>query len=227
MRVLLICDDFWHPGETPIEGVKPLSGRGFDIDVITDTNGFSKDILDNYPVVILCKCDEISSKDKTSWKTNSIQQAFVDYVNSGGGLVVIHTGLVAGEKTEILDKLIGSKFASHPPESPVVVQPIKPHPIVKDVEQFCEIDEQYWLDFLADDIDIFMASYTECSSYEKNDTCNASESLPPYIAAAGYVRHEGKGRICVLTPGHSVPVWHNNQYQKVLENALHWCANRT
>jgi len=224
MRVLLICDDYWHPGETPIEGVTPLSGRGFDIDIITDANEFSTDILNKYPVVMLSKCDEVSNKDKASWKTNSIQQAFVDYVTSGGGLIVIHTGLVAGEETKILDKLIGSKFASHPAESMVLVQPIKPHSIVKDVEQFCEQDEQYWLDILADDIDVFMASYTEYKKEDNNDNCEASENVAPYIATAGYVRYEGKGRVCALTPGHNVQVWHNNQYQKVLENALYWCA---
>lgn len=224
MQVLLICDDYWHPGNVPIEGLAPLKKHGFDFDIITDAGKFDPKSLDDYPVCILSKCDEVSASDKSSWKTKAVQEQFAQYVRRGGGLLAIHTALVAGENTARLDKLIGSKFTFHPKDAPVHVQAVKKHPIVNNVGMFCEIDEHYRLEILADDIDVFMASYSneqgESSKFEEDPYHNTTA----WLGAAGYTRCEGKGRICVLTPGHLLSVWHNAEYQKVLINSINWCG---
>jgi type 1 glutamine amidotransferase len=41
---------------------------------------------------------------------------------------------------------------------------------------------------------------------------------------AGWLRSEGRGRVCALTPGHNLEVWLNPEFQKLLSNALHWAA---
>jgi type 1 glutamine amidotransferase len=222
MRVLLICDDYYHPGQVPTDGIAPLSQQGFQFDIITNANDFSPDMLKQYPVVILCKCDEISAADKQPWKTEAVQKAFVDYVENGGGFLVIHTALVCGENTLAFDKLIGSRFAGHPNACPVTVQPVKPHPVTEGVGLFCETDEHYRIEIIADDVDILLASYSppqgEESKYQEDPYHNTAACICP----AGYVRTQGKGRVCVLTPGHFLPVWHNPQFQRLLSNALNW-----
>ncbi|MCL2421558.1 MAG: ThuA domain-containing protein [Defluviitaleaceae bacterium] len=224
MRVLLICDDFYHPGNVPIEGVAPLKQKGFEFDIITDANDFKPEMLSDYPVVFLSKCDEITQADQRPWKTPAIQQAFVDYVEKGGGLLAIHTATVAGENTKALDNLIGSKFVYHPADCPVTVQPIKPHPVTKGVDMFCEVDEHYRLDILADDIDILIASYSPPQGVPEKYEEEPYTNTVAWISPAGYVRTQGKGRVCVLTSGHLLPVWHNPNFQRILENALQWCA---
>jgi len=224
MRVLLICDDYWHPGQVPIDGVAPLSEQGFEFDIITDAKDFSPPMLSDYPVVLLSKCDHVSKQDETSWKSEEVQRAFVDYVENGGGLVAIHTATVAGKHTEMLDKLLGCKFAYHPNNCPVTVQPLKPHPITEGVEIFCETDEHYRLEILTDDVDILMASYSPCqgdpSKYEEEPYHNTRA----WICPSAYVRTQGKGRVCVLTPGHLLPVWLNPNFQRTPKNSLNWCA---
>ena len=42
---------------------------------------------------------------------------------------------------------------------------------------------------------------------------------------AGWTRTEGKGRVCVLTPGHNLAIWHHPSYQAILRNSLKWCLN--
>ena len=224
MRVLLLCDDFWHPGQVPIDGISPLKERGFQFDIITEAKEFEPNMLASYPVVIMSKCDECSQNDKTPWKTPAVEQAFVDYVENGGGLLVIHTGLVAGEHTETLDRLVGSKFTFHPQDCPVTVQPVKPHPVTAGVDLFCEIDEHYRLEIISDDIDIIMASYSPAQGEEEKYENEPYHNSGAWLGAAGYVRTQGKGRVCVLTPGHHLAVWHNTQYQKVLENSIRWCS---
>jgi len=159
MRVLLICDDRYHPGDVPIAGIAPLEGKGFEFDVITDANQFKPEALADYPVVLLCKCDQVSQSDQTPWKTDAVQQAFVGYVENGGGLLAIHTATVRGKQTETLDRLLGCRFIKHPNACPVTVQPVKPHPVTEGVGLFCEVDEHYRIEILSDDADILMASY--------------------------------------------------------------------
>ena len=225
MRVLLLCDDHYHTGDVPIAGVAPLREKGFEFDIIRDAKDFKPEMLANYPVVIMSKCDSTSPEDKTSWKTAKVQQAFVEYVENGGGLLVAHNGTVAGSDTAVLDQLIGCRFKFHPASCPVFVEPIKPHPITENVNAFCQVDEHYYIEILAADVDIIMASYApELGSSDKRAEAPYFNA-PAKICACGYVRTQGKGRVCVLTPGHNVDVWLNADYQLALENALRWCGS--
>ncbi|MDR2964495.1 MAG: ThuA domain-containing protein [Treponema sp.] len=225
IKILLICGDYWHPGQIPIDGIAPLSKNEFKFDIISNAKEFLPDMLKEYSVVLLCKMDEVSQDDKTPWKTEFIQNAFAGYVENGGGLVVVHSGTVAGENTEKLDRLIGCKFAGHPNASPVTVSPIKKHPITEGVEIFCEIDEHYSIDIIAGDADVLLASYSPAQGEKNKYKEDPYHNCPEAIHAAGYARTQGKGRICVLTPGHNLAVWHNPQFQKLLSNAIKWCAN--
>lgn len=225
MRVLLLCDDYWHPGQVPIDGVAPLAERGFQFDTITNADEFTQDMLGQYPVVLLSKCDEVSQTDRRPWKTEEMQQAFVSYVEGGGGLLAIHTATVPGKHTQTLERLLGCRFVYHPHDCPVTVQPVKPHPVTEGVGMFCETDEHYRLELLAPDSDVLIASYSPPQGEQGKYTEDPYNNSPAWICPAGYVRTQGKGRVCVLTPGHHLAVWHNPQYQKTLENALRWCAN--
>jgi type 1 glutamine amidotransferase len=224
MKNLLICDDYWHPGQVSIDGVKPLEQQGFQFDTIVNANDFSPFSLAQYKAILISKCDEVSQTERQPWKTEEVQRAFIDYVEGGGGLVAVHSATVCGKNTQALDQLIGCRFLGHPNAVPVTVQPVKRHPITEGVGMFCETDEHYRIDITADDADVLLASYSppqgEESKYQEDPYHNTQAA----ICAAGYVRIHGKGRVCVLTPGHYLPVWHNAQFQKLLANALRWTA---
>jgi len=224
MKVLLLCDDISHPGHVPSEGIVPLKEYGFQFDIITDAKNFNPEILSGYDAVLISKSDNTSREDKTDCKTESVQQAFIGYVENGGGLLAVHSGVVAGEHTEALNRLIGCRFIFHPRACPVTVQPVKPHPVTEGVEMFCETDEHYRIEILANDIDILMASYSPPPIPEPGHEPNLKDTA--WISAACYVRTQGKGRICVLTPGHFLPIWHTPQFQRTLKNALNWCAGK-
>jgi len=220
MRILLLCDDRYHPGNVPIAGLEPL----FIADVVTDTTNFEFATLAKYDVVILSKSDHISETNHSPWKTTEVQKVFVEYVENGGGLLVAHSGTVAGEDTTLLDNLIGSKFVMHPNRAPVTVGVVKPHTVTENVEIFCELDEQYRLEILQDDIDILLASYAPAQGDAAKYETDSYNNYPAHIAPCGYVRTQGKGRICVLTPGHLTEVWLNEEFQKLLANGVRWCA---
>jgi type 1 glutamine amidotransferase len=224
MRVLLICDDYYHPGQVIIDGVAPLKNKGFEFDIVTNGKDFKCEMLSQYKVVHISKCDQSAQDDKTSWLNCEIQKAFIDFVEAGGGLLATHSATVAGADTTVFNELIGCRFVTHPNSTPVTVQSLKKHPVTEGVEQFCEVDEHYRLDIIKDDVDVIMASHSpaqgELSKYQEDPYHNTGECICP----AACVRTQGKGRVCVLTPGHNLPVWLNPQFQKVLTNAFNWLS---
>lgn len=225
MRVLLLCNDYYHPGDVPIKGMEPLRAKGINYDIVTSYSDFDPGVLKNYDVVIMSTSDEIYSENCIQWKTDAVQEAFITYVENGGGLLVTHNGLVASDKTGKLDMLIGSRFVHHPANLPVEVQMIKSHPVTEGVEPFCENDEQYYIEILAPDVDILGAGYGAAMGTPDKYDSEPYHNAPAKITPTVYVRTQGKGRICALTPGHFVEVWLHPEFQKLLENALRWCAN--
>ena len=225
MKVLLLCDDYWHPGQTGIDGVEPLKQNGFSFKTIKNADDFSIDMLKEYPAVLMCKSDEVSQTDKQPWKTEDVQKAFINYVENGGGLLAVHSAIVNSKNFKALDDMIGCRFIGHPNNCPVTVAPVKPHPITEGVELFCETDEHYRIEITAKDADVLLASYSPPQGDESKYNEEPYFNTPAGIYAAGYVRTQGAGRICVLTPGHLGVVWLNPQFQKLLSNALNWCAS--
>ena len=209
MRILLLCDDFYHPGDIPVNGMKHLEKKGFAVDAESDAAGFDPAKLADYDVIVISKCDNVSQEDTSGWKTEAVQKAFVEYVENGGGVLFSHSGTVAGKGTEVLDRLAGCRFTHHPAQSPVTISPLKPHPVTEGVGTFTETDEHYYLEILADDIDVLAAGYA-----------------PECVLPVAFVRTQGKGRVCVLTPGHNIEVWNNPHFERMLENAVSWCAGR-
>jgi type 1 glutamine amidotransferase len=226
MKILLICGDYYHPAQVVTDGLSPLQAQGFAFDIITEACDVDPQGFKDYPVVMLCKSEELSLGVYTPWKTLALQQALADYVESGGGLLAVHSGTVAGRDTALLDRLIGCKFDYHPADCPVLVQPVKPHPVTCGVLPFCETDEHYRLQILADDVDILAASYSPPQGDPEKYEAEPYFNSPPWICPAAYVRSQGRGRVCVLTPGHLLPVWLNPNFQLMLKNAIRWCAGQ-
>jgi len=225
-NVLLICGDKWHPAATPIQGIEPLKEKGFIFDIIENCKNFNGSLLNKYRVVILAKSDETSETDNTSWKSEEIQDNFISYVENGGGLLVLHNGTVPGINTDKIDKLAGCRFVFHPHECNVIFKPVKNHPVTNDVQMFQETEEQYRLEIFSADIDIIAASFTDKQGDQnkiKEDPYNNAE---PWISAAVFVRHQGRGRVCVITGGHNPAVWKNRQFQKLTENAIYWLGEK-
>ena len=57
------------------------------------------------------------------------------------------------------------------------------------------------------DADIFMESVSEKGGTQP----------------AGYTRLLGEGRLCALTPGHTLDVWENEQFMRMFTSAMEWC----
>ncbi|MEZ4868626.1 MAG: ThuA domain-containing protein [Caldilineaceae bacterium] len=208
-RMLVICDDKHHPAATPRAGLAPLSGQQYAFDWIEKAEDWSAARMAAYPVVILTKANNVSASDATPWMRPEIETAFADYVRKGGGLLVIHSGTAGYDEAATLRALIGGVFVRHPKQCPVTVTPHRDHPLARGGAVFTQHDEHYFMAMDDAHIELLLTSSSEHGEQP-----------------AGWTRTEGDGRVCVLTPGHNLPVWLEPGYQTLIDNALQWCGKQ-
>lgn len=217
MKVLVICDDFWHPGEIVARGLKPLEQKGYALDVVMHARDLLYPaMLRDYEVIVNAKGNVFSPANKAPWFEEGVTQVmpndFRAYIEEGHGFLALHAGNCYNhERQADMAELVGNDFIGHPPQCDVHLQPVGEHPILRGVEPFTVRDEHYRIDVHAKDADLFLTG--------TSDTEAATQQ-------AGYTRVMGKGRLCVLTPGHNYNVLLHPQYQKLIQNALDWCAGR-
>lgn len=206
MRALVICDDRWHPASTVHIGLEALDDCDVTFDWIENAADWSAERMAAYPVVIFAKSDNVTAEDQRSWVTDTVQQAFVEYVRAGHGLLAIHSGTVY-EKVPVMRGLIGGAFLNHPKQCPVTVEPKAGHPLTEGSAAFTVMDEHYMMAFDDAEADVFLTTTSEHGTQP-----------------GGWTRTEGEGRVCVLTPGHNAEVWLHPSFQALLCNALRWCT---
>lgn len=206
MRILVVCDDRWHPAAVARQGLASFAESGFELDWVEDAGEWSAERMGTYPAVIFAKANHVSAADTTPWMTEKIEAAFVDYVRNGKGLLVVHAGTAGYQDAAMLRGLMGGVFDRHPAQCEVTITPLEGHPLAAGSVPFTMRDEHYFM--LVDDpgVDHFVTTSSEHG-----------------VQSGGWRRTEGNGRVCVLTPGHNVDVWLHPSYQTLLRNGLRWC----
>ena len=213
-RVLVICDDLWHPAEVVEKGLEARKDSRFIFDVVKA----AKDILTperiaRYRVIVCCKSNSVIAANTAPWFEEGVTEVgpaeFESYIRAGGGFIALHSGLAYGEgSSPAYNALVGSKFITHPPRCTVHLHVDEPeHPIAEGIGDFTLRDEPYALEMVCDDADVFLTSRSEKGG----------------VQSAGYTRLIGDGRLCALTPGHTLDVWENEAFIRLLTNAMEWC----
>ena len=213
-RILVLCDDLWHPAEIIEKGLAAREDKRFVFDVVKA----AKDVLTpsriaKYRLIICCKSNSVTAANNAPWfepgVTEVCPKEFEAYIRAGGGFLAVHSGLAYNRErnTEYVD-LVGSMFLGHPPRCGVQLQRTKKeHPILEGIGDFEIRDEHYNMEMTCTDADIFMESVSEKGGTQP----------------AGYTRLLGEGRLCALTPGHTLDVWENEQFMRMFTNAMEWC----
>lgn len=216
MKVLLICDDLWHPAEVLERGLGCLAADGYELDFVkTAKDILTPEMLRRYPVIINAKGNSVNAANNEPWFEETVTEVmpedFKEYIEQGGGFIALHAGNTYRKETQkAFSDLIGNSFLGHPLRCPVTVKPVGSHPVLSGVESFTERDEHYQIGDLAQDIDVFLET----------------ESKPGGTQVAGYSRSIGEGRLCVITPGHTLAMLENKNFRRLLENAIEWCAGK-
>ena len=138
------------------------------------------------------------------------EQAMLDYVESGHGLVAIHCASNIFRNSQRYTALIGGRFQKH--ETGVFRTRIidAQHPAMRGVHSFESWDESYVHNELSDDRMVLMVRPHD-GQYE------------PWT----WVRRQGKGRVFYTASGHDERTWNQTGYHELLAGGIRWAAGRT
>lgn len=218
-QILVLCDDMWHPAEVIQKGLAPLEGDEFHFDfVMAAKDILTPELIAEYPLIICCKGNSVIAANRAPWFENTVTEVmapeFRAYVEAGGGFLCVHSGnTFGGDGDGVAEyrEFVGNRFTGHPLRCGIVAKKCSDHPIMAGVaDEFDIRDEHYQMTDIAEDADVFLKTTSPKGGTQ----------------VAGYTRAMGKGRLCVLTPGHVLSVWHHPEFQKILVNAMNWCMDK-
>lgn len=216
MKVLLVCDDMWHPADVIERGLRSMDWEDLEFDVVkTAKDILSPSFVKRYDVLVNCHGSSINAANSNPWFEPTVTEfgpeEFRDYVADGGALVVVHSGLTIGGRNHpqpAYTDVVGAYFLGHPLRELTHVKITRQNEITQGVEDFSARDEHYQLAVIAADAEPFMQTTSEHGG----------------TFVSGYTRHYGKGRVAVLSPGHTLAVWENPNFQRLFKNAIRWSA---
>jgi type 1 glutamine amidotransferase len=145
------------------------------------------------------------------WMTDEQQRAVVEFVERGGGFLNLHNSMGLYPADGPYLKLVGGAYTGHGPLERFCVEVVdREHPVTQGVSTFTVADEQH------------APIYDET----KVHLLLQSRSDEGKLAAAGWTREPGQGRLCHLASGHTREALLHPMYQRLLQNAIQWCLRR-
>ena len=214
VKVLLVCDDIWHPAEVIERGLAAMDREEMEFDVVkTAKDILTPTMLRRYDALVIGKGNAINAANSAPWFEKTVTECgpeeLRDYVREGGGLMALHAALSVGkDAAPVYTELVGSYFLSHPLREMTHVEVIRRNAITEGVENFSERDEHYQIAVIAPNAEPFLETHSEHGG----------------TFVSGYTRSYGKGRVAALAPGHTLAVWENPNFQKLFKNTIRWCA---
>ncbi len=207
---------------------------GYRVTPSKDIFQFEKDSLAKYDVVVLNNtCSNFDTRnmfydklqDDTSItdrerleKSIQMEKNLLNYVRDGGGLVVLHGGIVMQNKSSAFGRMVGGTFDYHPMQQSFDVKLVDPeHPLVKGFkgEGFTHVDEPYIFSNAYFDFNFRPLLYMEDDEIE--GIREPQKNSKRYIA---WIKKYGDGRVFYSSPSHNAQSYDNPKLLLFLRNGL-------
>jgi type 1 glutamine amidotransferase len=151
-----------------------------------------------------------------------MESNLIQYVEKGGGLMVVHGGVTTLNKSRAFSRLVGASFDYHPPQQPIQVRLVDPaHPLVQSFpkEGFNHVDEPYFYNNAYGDKDFRPLLYfnnAEIKDQRKNEWRSEGKT---YLA---WIRSQGKGKVMYCSPSHNAQSFENPDLLRFFLNGLQY-----
>ncbi len=172
------------------------------------------DTIDLYDVIVFYDMwQEISEQEKN---------AFINLTEIGTGLVFLHHSLVSYQKWDDIKQIRGGKYYErsydYPPERlsdykhdilmDITVK-APHHPVTAGIRDFRILDEGYSNIEVIDEVTpLLTTNHPECSEI------------------IAWAHRYNNSRVVYILPGHDDKSWSNENYRRLLANAITWTGNR-
>ncbi len=145
------------------------------------------------------------------WMTPEQQRAVARFVEDGGGFLNLHNAMGLYPPDGPYLDLVGGRYVGHGPLERFRVEVVDAnHPVTRGVSGYFAADEQHTPPYDEGRVHLLLRNRSDDGK----------------VAAAGWVREPGRGRLCHLASGHTREALLHPMYQKLLRNAVRWCLRR-
>jgi type 1 glutamine amidotransferase len=154
-----------------------------------------------------------------NWLAPAQGQAIREFVEKGGSAWFFHNANYISGSSADFRRVEGALFTGHTDFRPYKMKIVNAdHPITRGVKDFVVTEEQHYLVYDKDPKTVLIRSVNEEGR---------TYSTPQYgnqgaTCEACWAYDYGKGRVCYMAPGHTIPSLWNPEYVKLQRNALRW-----
>lgn len=218
-QVLAILGDVWHrPAWLDRHLVGPLRDDGWMADVIVDYD-VPWDDFDRYDLIIVSRYgqedyeyyrtrDRNPDAERKTWMTQEQSMRFVEYVESGGSILLYHDGFGSTPCDFGTAILARSCFIQHPERVMLSITTTDKMPeLTKGVETpIFAVDEEYEVVMDESETNVFLESRSpEHGRFPQ-----------------GWAHEFGDGKVVVLVPGHATATIEHPMINRLIQNSLDW-----
>jgi type 1 glutamine amidotransferase len=158
------------------------------------------------------------------WITAEQGRAIREFVETGGSAWFFHNASYISGANEDFRHVEGALFTGHTPFRPYKMKIVNhDHPITRGVNDFVVTEEQHYLLYDKDPKSVLVRSLNE----EGLEFSTPKYGNQGASCEACWAYDYGKGRVCFMAPGHTIPSLWNPEYVKLQKNALRWLLRET
>ncbi|WP_373492963.1 ThuA domain-containing protein [Aquiflexum sp.] len=155
-------------------------------------------------------------------KALDMEKNLIEYVEKGGGLMVVHGAVTTQNKSRAFSRLVGASFDYHPPQQPIQVRLVDAaHPLVQSFpkEGFNHVDEPYFYSNAYADLDFRPLLYFNNAEITKQREKEKKSEGKTYVA---WIRSQGKGKVMYCSPSHNAQSFENPDLLAFYLNGLQY-----
>lgn len=189
----------------------------FKIVQTKDIAYFNRDSLKKFDAVLLNNNCSVNPKRDLFWdalnedsnlseeekltKAAKYEKNLISYVNKGGGLMLMHGGIVMQNNSMEFSKMVGGSFDYHPKQQEITLQLTDAnHPMLApfDGKPFVHVDEAYMFKNAYFEYDFHPLLYLQTSKL-----VGLKEKPKKDIAYVSWIKKYGKGKVFYVSPSHN------------------------
>ena len=201
------------------EMLKILANKSgaFTMHIGYDIQNFEKAYLKKFDAVVFNNCNPSGpdrdlfadllyqnttmDDDAVAKKASEYQQNFMDYIEEGGGLLILHGAITVQNNSEEFSRLTGGSFDYHPKQQEMHIKEVDmKHPLVQafNGKGLTHIDEPYFFKNAYFDYNFRPLLYMDVSKLEGLKKEVAEEKV--YVS---WIKRHGEGRVFYTSPSHN------------------------
>jgi len=161
----------------------------------------------------------LSEEDKKQ-KAAEFEQNLFDFVKSGGGLALVHGGIVMQNNSDEFSDMAGGSFDYHPPQQEIELKVVEEnHPLTLAFEgrSFTHVDEPYFFKNAYAKKNFRPMLYMEISEIEKMR--HETEDKVSYVS---WIKKYGDGRVFYCSPSHNAQSYENERMLRYYLNGMQY-----